>query len=783
MGRADERRARQRGGHRAAPGRRSAAPASDGTGDAGGKPAKGRIRRLFTWKKIVGTVFGLCLLCMGALAALYMSVDIPAGNVAAQRQSNVYKFSDGTVLARDGEVNREIVDLSKVPRKVQLSFVAAENKSFYTDPGVDLKGTTRGILNTLAGRGKQGGSTITQQYVKNFYLSQDQTVSRKLKEMVISLKVEREKSKDDILAGYINTSYYGRGAYGIQAAAQAYYHVDAQDLSVEQGAYLAALLQAPSQYDWSTATPTGKRLVTERWNYVLNNMVKEHWLDPGKRAALKFPVPKEPKGAPGMAGQKGYLVSLANTQLRHQLMKQQGISSSEAEAKVEGQGWTITLNVDRKKQAALEKSVKSRLTGKLDPKKRSVDADVQAGAVSVDPKTGGIVALYGGQDYFDHWVDNATRPDYQPASTFKPVILAAALEHGATTQSGTLIGANTVYDGTSRRPVLDHGSRVGFAPPNEDDANYGPISVQTAMNKSVNSVFAQMGVDVGMDKVMDTAGRLGMDTEGMQAVPAQTLGSMGASPLEMAGMYATLDNHGRKVTPSIVKSAEQGGSAVEMPDPVGERVLDRTTADTVTSVLTGVVDDGTARRSVADDALRAGQQVAGKTGTSDCNRSAWFTGYTPDLVTSVGLFGEAAKAGGTGCEGEKVKKYAHVSLKGAMGGGRVNGGGPPAEIWAAYTFGVTGRAEFDLDTTQGAAVAPTPPPSPSETPSQTPSETPSSEPPASESPSETPSETPSDTGTPTPPTQSPTTPPTTQPPSGGITPRNPFDPRQRDDGQ
>ncbi|MGW4222410.1 transglycosylase domain-containing protein [Streptomyces bauhiniae] len=783
MGRADERRARQRGGHRAAPGRRSAAPASEPSGGTGGKPAKGRIRRLFTWKKILGTVFGLCLLCMAGFAALYLSVDVPAGNVAAQRQSNVYKYGDGTVLARDGEVNREIVDLSKVPRKVQLSFVAAENKSFYTDPGVDLKGTARGLLNTLAGRGKQGGSTITQQYVKNYYLSQDQTVSRKLKEMVISLKVEREKSKDEILAGYINTSYYGRGAYGIQAAAQAYYHVDAQDLTVQQGAYLAALLQAPSQYDWSTATPTGKRLVTDRWNYVLNNMVKEHWLDPAKRAALKFPVPKEPKGAPGMEGQKGYLVQLANSQLEHQLMKQEGISRSEAEAKVEGQGWTITLNVDRKKQAALEKSVKTQLTSKLEPKQRPVDADVQAGAVSVDPKTGRIVALYGGKDYYSHWVDNAARRDYQPASTFKPVILAAALEHEATTQSGTLIGANTVYDGTSRRQVLDHGSRVGFAPPNEDDADYGPISVQTAMNKSVNSVFAQMGVDVGMDKVMDTAKRLGMDTEGMQAVPAQTLGSMGASPLEMAGMYATLDNHGRKVTPSIIKSAEQSGRTVQLPNPVGERVLDRTTADTVTSVLTGVVDDGTARQSVANNALRAGQQVAGKTGTSDCDRSAWFTGYTPDLVTSVGLFGEAHKDGVTGCEGEKVKKFAHVSLKGTMGGGRVNGGGPPAQIWAAYTFGVTRQTGFDLDTTQGAAVAPTPPPTPSETPSQTPSETPSSEPPTSEAPSETPSETPSDTPTTEPPTQSPTQTPTTQPPSGGFTPRNPFDPDQRDGQQ
>ncbi|MFG2887308.1 transglycosylase domain-containing protein [Streptomyces sp. NPDC048297] len=765
MGRADERRARRRGGHRAAPAR----------------PAKGRIRRLFTWKKILGTFFGFCLLGIGGFIVLYMTVDVPAGNVAAQRQSNVYKYSDGTLLARAGTVNREIVDLSKVPRKVQLTFVAAENKSFYSDPGVDFKGMARGLVNTLSGKGTQGGSTITQQYVKNYYLNQDQTVTRKLKELVISLKVEREKSKDEILAGYINTSYYGRGAYGIQAAAQAYYHVDAQDLSVQQGAYLAALLQAPSQYDWSAAGPVGKRLVKARWNYVLDNMVKEGWLDATERQGLRFPYPKEPKGAPGMEGQKGYLVSLANAQLEQQLMKDEGLSRSEAEAKVEDQGWTITLNIDRKKQAALEKAVKAELTSRLDPKNRKVDADVQAGAVSVDPKTGRILALYGGKDYFSHYTNNATRRDYQPASTFKPVILAAALEHQATTQNGQVIGADTVYDGTSGRPVVDHGTKVGFAPPNEDGHDYGKVTVQRAMNNSVNSVFAQMGVDVGMDQVMGTAKQLGMDTAGMQAVPAQTLGSMGASPLEMAGIYATFDNHGDKVTPGIVKSAEQKDRSVEMSDPVGDQVISRTAADTVTSVLTGVVDDGTASVSVAHNPLRNGQQVAGKTGTSDCNRSAWFTGYTPDLVTSVGLFGEAAKAGGTDCDGTPIKKYAHVSLSGAMGGGRVNGGGPPAKIWAAYTFGVTSAARFDLDTRQGAAVAPTDTPTQSQSPTETPSQTPTSEPPTSETPSGTPTETPSGTPTgtpssPTPPTQTPTQTPTTEVPKTDTTPQNPLAP-------
>ncbi|MFC7917207.1 transglycosylase domain-containing protein, partial [Streptomyces sp. NPDC057386] len=738
MGRADERRARQRGGRRAAPKRRRSS-------QAGGKS---RIRRLFTWKKILGTFLGLCLLGIGAFIVLYMMIDIPEGNADAKLQSNVYKYSDGSIMTRDGEVNREIVDLAKVPKKVQRSFVAAENKTFYQDSGIDLKGTARGVINTLSGKGAQGGSTITQQYVKNYYLSQEQTVSRKLQEMVISLKLDREKSKDYILAGYINTSYYGRGAYGIQAAAQAYYRIDAEDLNVAQGAYLAALLQAPSQYDWATASDTGKKLVQQRWNYVLDNMVEMGWLDQGERASLKFPVPKDPKPSAGLGGQKGYLVEAANAQLARQLVAQGAAEDyKDALALVKRGGWTITLNIDKKKQATLENAVKEQLTSKLDPKERKVDANVQAGAVSVNPKTGAIVAMYGGVDYFKHYTNNATREDYQPASTFKPVILAAAVDEGAETQSGQPITANTIYDGTSERPVVDGGTKVGFAPENEDGANYGPITVQSAMNESVNSVFAQMGVDVGMKNVLKVAGDLGMDTEKLPAVPAQTLGSMGASPLQMAGVYATLDNHGKKVTPTLIKSVEHISRTVEMPKAVGEQVISREAADTVTSVLTGVVDDGTARRSVRDNPMRNGQKVAGKTGTSDNNKSAWFTGYTPDLVTSVGLFGEDAKT------------HAQTPLTGATGRlpgkGRVNGGGYPAQIWAAYTFGVQSKvSEFDLETDQGAAVEPPESATPSQTPtSQEPSETPTTEEPTEEPTTEEPTEEPTTQA----PTQTPTT--------------------------
>ncbi|WSJ59274.1 penicillin-binding protein [Streptomyces sp. NBC_01310] len=672
-------------------------PNPPGPGKKARRKRTGWRRALPTWRMVLGGVLLLALLLGGALVAGYLLVDIPPANAAATAQSSVYLYSDGSQIARDGEVNRVNVPLSQIPRTVQEAVLAAEDRDFHSERAVDPKAMLRAAWNTATGKGTQSGSTITQQYVKNYYLGQEQTINRKVKEFFIAIKLGREKSKDYILEGYLNTSYFGRNAYGIQAAAQAYYGKDVADLTTAEGAYLATLLNSPSAFD-VVSHPQSRPRALARWNYVLDGMVKKQWLSAAERATTQFPEPGKVRAAAGMSGQRGYLVEAIK-----EFIIERGILDDKTLA--EG-GYRITTTIDKRRQNALVEAVDTQMVAKLDPETRKADRLVRAGGVSIDPATGKVVAMYGGIDYTKQYVNNATRHDYQVASTFKPFVFAAAVENDSRTQDGRRITPNTIYNGDNRRPVV--GGRIRFAPENEGQVSYGNISVNTATDLSVNAVYAQMAVDVGTTKVKQTAIDLGIpeNTPNFVVGPAMALGTLQAGVLDMTQAYATLADHGRRTPYTFVEKITKGDDTIGLPDRTPVQAISREAADTTTAMLVSVVDNGTGTA-----ALAAGHPAAGKTGTGELDRSAWFAAYTPNLVTVISMMGQDPDTGTL------------QSLYGALGEARIGGGGYPARIWAAYTKTAlegSDPLDFDLELQPGAAQPPPPPSLPSDDPRETP---------------------------------------------------------------
>ncbi|MFD3520556.1 transglycosylase domain-containing protein [Streptomyces sp. NPDC058653] len=662
-----------------------------GRGPGGGRGGGGRTarrarrgrsgwRRIFpTWRMLLGGFLFCSLVLIGGFIAGYTLVQIPAANVAAVAQSNVYLYEDGSQLARDGEVNRENVPLSHIPQSVRRAVLAAEDRDFYNEPAIDPQGMVRAAWNTMTGKGTQGGSTITQQYVKNYYLAQEQTLVRKGKEFFIAIKLNREESKAQILEGYLNTSYFGRNAYGIQAAAQAYYGKDVQKIDTAEGAFLAALLNAPSAYDVALH-PENMPQAEGRWNYVLDGMVKENWLSPDDRDAMVFPLPGKAKPSTGLSGQRGYIVQAVEDYLTNsEILDDNTLATG---------GYRITTTLQRPKQKALVDAVDQQVTSKVD-ERRAADRNVRVGGASIDPATGEVVAMYGGVDYTRQYVNNATRRDYQVGSTFKPFVFTAAVENGSHTQDGEQITPSTEYDGTNKRMVEGPDGAIGYDPANEDDVSYGPVSVSEATDKSVNAVYAQMAQDVGPGRVRDTAVRLGIpeSTPDLTASPSIALGPATASVLDMAEAYATLANHGRHGTYTMVTKITKDGTTVELPRQKPTQAVSRQAADTTTAILRSVVEGGTGTAAQA-----ANRPAAGKTGTAEDDKAAWFAGYTPDLATVVAIMGA-----------DPVTAR-QKPLYGALGLARVNGGGPPAQIWGQFTAAAlegTDARDFELTLEDG----------------------------------------------------------------------------------
>ncbi|MFI8105931.1 transglycosylase domain-containing protein [Streptomyces sp. NPDC086023] len=608
-------------------------------------------------KTLLWIVVGGLLLLMSLFGAGYVLVDIPDPNKKAIAESNVWLYADGTEIGRSGEARRTSVTLDQVSLAAQEATLAAEDRSFYTDPAISPAGIARAVFNNVTGGARQGGSGLTQQYVKNHYLTQETSLTRKLKELFIAVKVNQKMSKDEILQGYLNTSYYGRGAYGIQSAARSYYGVDAKDLTAAQGAYLAVLLNAPSRYDVKQSPEHRDRAVA-RWNYVMDGMRDMGAMTDRERAAAVFPEPLAPKGNEGMAGQNGYLMQAARDYLI--------AAGTVTEAELDAGGWRIKTTFDKDKQADLVAAVDKELRSKLKPQDRAVDRNVRAGAASVENESGKVVALYGGPDYLKEFVNNATRHDVQAGSTFKPFALAAALEDEATDSRGERIGPRTRYDGNDGYTATN-----GYAPGNQGGKSYGPISVREAMARSVNTVFVQLAADTGLSTVREAAVDAGLpdSTPGLTPVPSLPLGVATPSALDLAGAYATFADRGVRHDPRMVLELSRGEEKRALPEAKSERVFSTKTADSVTDVLRSTVN---ASYGSGQAARAAGRPAAGKTGTTNEQKSYWFVGYTPELTTSVGVFREDPDS------------HARLSLSG-LGGQSGGGGGFPARVWAAYT--------------------------------------------------------------------------------------------------
>ncbi|WP_432092268.1 transglycosylase domain-containing protein [Streptomyces sp. bgisy100] len=768
QGRAEARRAAQRSGG----GRRRAAVGLEGGARAAGRasarePGKkrwidyprsdrdGARRWVPSWKQTLGTCIGFMGLIVAGAGIALAVVEVPNVNDAAEVEKNVYYWSNGKqmAVAGGGDFNRQIVPITEIPVSMQNAVISAENASFEDDSGVDPMGIARAVFNMAKGGATQSGSTITQQYVKNAMLTQEQTLKRKLSELFISIKVGATKEKPEILAGYLNTAYYGRGAYGIQAAARAYYGVDCKKLNASQGAFLSAVLNGPNLYDPSGGQgPLATReknyqRAKARWAWTLKREVQVGRMEPADRDKfLKrgFPTPDPPKPATSMSGQRGYLVNLADNYIV--------ANSKISKARLDKGGYQIHTTFNEKKMRQLESAVRRVSKENLDPDKRERDKYVQFGGASVEPKTGKIVAIYGGKDATEHYTNNADYTGVQVGSTFKPFVLAAAMTDGRRDPKGprvqedasrTPISPSSVYDGDNNLTLKDYDGSVWYNEHNKEwhqrnDGNEdrGQIDLRTAMRFSVNTPYIQLGMDVGTDKVKEAALSAGMTEEQLSSImPSFSLGTSAPSAIRLAGSYATFAASGQQIDPYSVSKVERKGRNYYTHKDKVATAFDPNVANNVTDVLKTVVQKGT-----GTSAQLPGREVAGKTGTTDGNKSAWFAGYTRQLSTAIGMFRV----------NDQAKSQKFLEMYGVGGEKSIHGASYPAEIWADYMGKAMqglpakpfpaaepiGRKIFGTG-----AVRPTPTPTPSDTPtaspSKSPSESPSSSPSTSPSPSDT----------------------------------------------
>ncbi|MFD3518033.1 transglycosylase domain-containing protein [Streptomyces sp. NPDC058657] len=586
-------------------------------------------RRVVLWS--FGGGFGLVV---AVFTVGYLSVDIPLENKEARQQATDYYWADGSHMVSVGAVHRRDISLAEIPDSVERAVVAAENEGFYEDMGVSVSGLLRALKTAVGGGDVQGGSTITQQYVKNTYLTQEQTLTRKAKEFFISLKVSREKSKDEILQGYLNTSYFGRGAYGIQAAARAYYGIPAKELDPSQAAVLAALLKGAEEYDPAGSGKNHERAV-QRWAWILDRQVETGKLPKAQRDTYTiFPEPLKRTRPTSLGGQTGYLVDIANKHIK----KASGLTDKD----LSRGGYRIRTTFEKDGVRELEQAVQRMRAQGLDPKKRQQDQHVEVGAASVRPSDGAVTAAYGGEDAVRRFSNNADTAGVAAGSAFKPFVLAAALKHGTTKGYG--VTTNSYYDKSGIRnpddPMLP--AQLELDPQATLDRASRTTLRDALVKGGGNVTYTRLGKDVGPQNVKDTAVAAGLHEASMPRPEAADFprGTSTPSAIRMASAYTTFGNDGQSVEPYSVTRVERDGHEIPgFARPVRRSALPPELALEVHSTLLDVGGAAMARSSLSPaDRLALGPVAAGRTGKDDHLQSAWFVGRAKDLTTAVALF-------------------------------------------------------------------------------------------------------------------------------------------------
>ena len=598
-------------------------------------------RRLFRTTIFLG---GFGFIAGSTLFAFaWFSVSIPDPNAYVNSQATIIQYSNGDEIGRIGTQNRQILPIAQIPINMRNAVLAAEDRKFYSNQAFSVTGIARALINNLksGSLNGEGGSTITQQYAKTAFLTSSRTIERKIKELVIAMKLENALSKDQIFENYLNTIYFGRGSYGVQTASQQYFNRNVDQLTLSQNAVIASILRSPGYYDPSLSEENAVRLES-RFQYVIDGMFNEGWITQEQVDQAKFPTvaPRVTSGT--LSGPKGHVIS--------QVQRDLGRLGFSEEQLLEGGLVIRTTLVEKAQQSAVD------AVTKFYPKK--APENLRIGLVAIRPGTGEIIALYGGRDYLERQLNDATQSIALAGSTFKPFALIAALEAG--------IPLTSMWNGDSPQTFDDLGKP--YIVSNYGNEGWGQLDLLTATQHSVNTIFVPLGMKAGMDKVVDAARRAGIpENVAMIATPSVVLGVASPRVIDVANAYATFAAQGVYAKPFLVASVTGPNKGVLYEaTPQTQEVFSKEVMADLTYALKSVVNGGTGAA-----ALSLGRPAAGKTGTSQSNASAWFAAYTPQLSASVAFFRDSASE----------------SLNGIGGLTSVTGGTFPARIWTAFMKG------------------------------------------------------------------------------------------------